>query len=159
IEHDHIVTIFQVGEDSGVPFIAMQLLKGMSLAEFLQKKQREQPGSLLHPAQILKLGREIAEGLAASHALGLLHRDIKPANTWLGSSSGGRVKILDFGLARPVEESSRLTRLGAVVGTPLYMAPEQARCARIDGRADLFSLGCVLYLLCTGRLPWEAGPD
>jgi hypothetical protein len=140
IEHDHIVTIFQVGEDRGVPFLAMQLLKGMSLEDFLKKKQGDNPGMPLTLGQVLKLGREIAKGLAAAHEKGLIHRDIKPANIWLDATAGGRVKILDFGLARPAAEDTRLTRLGTILGTPAYMAPEQAWGGQTDGRADLFSL-------------------
>lgn len=154
IEHDHIVTIFQVGEDRGVPYLAMQLLKGCSLEDNLRTKQ----GAAVAPLtvdQVLKLGREIAKGLAAAHARGLIHRDIKPANIWLDATAGGRVKILDFGLARPAEEDAQLTQSGVIVGTATYMAPEQARGERLDARAALFSLGCVLYRLCTGRLPWK----
>jgi serine/threonine protein kinase len=182
LEHDHIVAIYQVDEDRGVPFIAMPLLKGISLEDWLHRRP-EQP--LPAPA-ILKLGREIASGLAAAHAHGMIHRDIKPANIFLqsvvrgpssvvkepdaGSGSfvslpltadGGlgttdfRVKILDFGLARMTAGEQHLTLSGMIMGTPSYMAPEQARTGvPVDGRADLFSLGVVLYRLCTGRLPF-----
>jgi serine/threonine protein kinase len=157
IEHDHIVTIFQVGEERGVPFLAMQLLKGMTLEDFLRKKQPK-TGLPLPVEQILKLGREIAKGLAAAHDKGLIHRDIKPANIWLDATAAGRVKILDFGLAHAAEgDARRLTQVGQIIGTAAFMAPEQARGDKIDGRADLFSLGCILYRLCTGRLPWYRG--
>jgi serine/threonine protein kinase len=163
IEHDHIVAIFQVGEDRGVPFIAMQLLKGCSLEEWL-RKQTEWP---LPIPWILKIGRQIAEGLAAAHARGLIHRDIKPANIFLQETfptvvfgvpppPEHRVKILDFGLVRSRTGDSNLTLSGVIMGTPSYMAPEQARSgSKIDGRADLFSLGVVLYRLCTGQLPFR----
>jgi serine/threonine protein kinase len=157
LEHDQIVTIFQVGEDRGIPFLAMQLLKGMSLEDFLKNRERAEPGTPLPPDLILKLGREIALGLAAAHEKGLIHRDVKPANIWLDATAGGRVKLLDFGLARPAEGDTRLTQVGMLLGTPAYMAPEQVRDGPIDGRADLFGLGCVLYRLCTGRLPWKGG--
>jgi tRNA A-37 threonylcarbamoyl transferase component Bud32 len=150
IEHDHIVTIYQVGEDRGVPYLAMQLLKGLSLEDYLRKKQ---PG--LPVDRVLRIGREIARGLAAAHARGLIHRDIKPANIWLDTTAGGRVKILDFGLARAADGDGQLTQSGVIVGTATYMAPEQARGEKVDARADLFSLGCVLYRLATGRLPWK----
>jgi len=153
IEHDHIVTIFQVGEDRGVPFLAMQLLKGMSLEDYLKKKLESQPA--LPVDRVLRVGREIARGLAAAHARGLIHRDIKPANIWLDATAGGRVKILDFGLARAADGEGTLTQSGVIVGTATYMAPEQARGEKVDARADLFSLGCVLYRLATGRLPWK----
>src|SRR5262249_49941204 len=103
IKHDNIVTIYQVGEDRGVPFLAMEFLEGMSLDGYLKKKRTKvdptavAPGSLAMD-QVLRVGREIALGLAAAHARGLIHRDIKPANIWL-EAPRGRVKILDFGLA------------------------------------------------------------
>jgi serine/threonine protein kinase len=106
---------------------------------------------------VLRIGREIAQGLNAAHATGLVHRDIKPANVWL-EESRGRVKILDFVLARGSSQSSGLTQLGAIVGTPAYLAPEQARGEAVDSRCDLFSLGVVLYRLSTGRQPFK-GPD
>lgn len=153
IEHDHIVTIHQVDEDRGMPFLAMQLLKGMSLEDYLKKAQETKKPITI--GQILKLGREIAKGLAVAHEHGLIHRVIKPANVWLDATAGGRVKILDFGLARPAAADSTITQSGMIVGTPAYMAPEQATGQPLDGRADLFSLGVVLYRLCSGRLPWK----
>jgi serine/threonine protein kinase len=148
IEHDHIVAIHYVGEDRGVPFIAMPLLQGESLDERLQRQGR------LPLREVLRIGRQMAEGLAAAHERGLIHRDIKPANVWLEGKKG-RVKILDFGLARAAGGGSNLTQAGAIVGTPSYMAPEQARAEALDGRCDLFSLGCVLYRMSTGRVPFQ----
>jgi serine/threonine protein kinase len=148
LEHDHIVTIHQVGEDRGVPYLAMPLLRGEALEARLRRQDR------LAPAEILRIGRETAEGLAAAHARGLIHRDIKPANIWL-EGERGRVKILDFGLARWAGAESNLTQQAVVLGTPSYMAPEQANGQGVDARGDLFSLGCVLYRLCTGRLPFK----
>ena len=95
-------------------------------------------------------------GLAAAHAKGLIHRDIKPANLWLEAPQG-RVKILDFGLARGDKDDVQLTQTGTILGTPSYMSPEQSRGEPADARSDLFSLGCILYRLCTGRLPFS-GP-
>jgi serine/threonine protein kinase len=155
LEHDHIVSIYHVSEERGVPYLVMPMLKGASLETFLKKKQAEHAGPPLELKHVLKIGREIAEGLAAAHEVGLIHRDIKPANIWLDATAGGRVKILDFGLARSEASDSSITQTGMVVGTPAYMAPEQATGQKIDGRADLFSLGVVLYRLCTGRLPWQ----
>jgi WD40 repeat protein len=144
LQHDHVVTIYQAGEESGVPLVAMQLLEGESLEHRLRRDGK------LPVAEVLRIGREVAAGLQAAHARGLIHRDIKPANLWLEQGSG-RVKILDFGLARPAtEDDSHLTQTGTVLGTPAYMAPEQAEGRPLDGRADLFSLGCVLYRLATG---------
>jgi formylglycine-generating enzyme required for sulfatase activity len=148
IEHDHIVPILQVGEDRGVPFFAMPFLKGESLDHRLKRE------GALPLAEVVRIGRETVEGLAAAHEHGLIHRDIKPANLWL-ESPRGRVKILDFGLARAATASPRLTRQGAIVGTPAYMAPEQGAGEAVDHRCDLFSLGCVLYQCCTGRMPFR----
>jgi serine/threonine protein kinase len=148
IEHEHIVTVYQVGEDRGVPFLAMQLLRGQTLEERL-----ERTGGRLPLPEVLRVGREVAEGLAAAHARGLIHRDIKPANIWL-EQRRGRVRIVDFGLARGREPDAQLTQAGAVIGTPAYMAPEQASAAAVDARCDLFSLGAVLYRAATGRSPF-----
>jgi serine/threonine protein kinase len=187
IEHDHIVPVYQAGEDRGVPFLAMQLLRGETLEARLDRAAGPLPID-----EVLRIGRELAEGLAAAHERGLIHRDIKPANVWLEGpggepsaetdsgdrtqysglgtqqpasttsppatrpQSGGRVKILDFGLARALQgEEAGLSHQGMLVGTPSYMAPEQARGDEVDHRADLFSLGCVLYRLATGRPPFS----
>jgi hypothetical protein len=148
VEDDHIVPIHQVGEDRGLPFLTMPLLNGESLRARLERDRQ------LPMAEVLRIGREVAEGLAAAHANGLIHRDVKPANIWL-EGERGRVKILDFGLARKIQGDPHLTQSGAILGTPAYMAPEQARGEKVDGRADLFSLGCVLYRLSTGRMPFR----
>ncbi len=148
ITHDNIVHIYQVGEDRGAPFIAMQFLDGESLEARLRRERR------LPVAEALRIGRETAEGLAAAHERGLIHRDIKPANLWLEGAKG-RVKVLDFGLARGAADEGHLTQSGAIVGTPAYMAPEQAGGKKVDHRCDLFSLGCVLYRLTTGALPFK----
>jgi serine/threonine protein kinase/WD40 repeat protein len=162
VEHDHIVAIYQVGEDRGVPFLAMPLLKG----ETLEARMRREPSLPL--SEVLRIGREVAEGLAAAHARGLIHRDVKPGNLWLEAPSsplspgareargaGGRVKVLDFGLARATGEGRGITREGMIVGTPAYMSPEQANGLAAGPQSDLFSLGCVLYRLATGRLPFQ----
>jgi serine/threonine protein kinase len=148
IEHEHIVTIYQVGEDRGLPFLAMQFLRGETLEDRLRRERQ------LPIDEVLRIGREIAAGLAAAHERGLIHRDIKPANIWLEAGSG-RVKILDFGLARAADDA-HLTRTGTVMGTPEYMSPEQARGKGAEARSDLFSLGCVLYDMCAGQSPFQA---
>ena len=148
IKHDHIVTIYQVGQERGVPFLAMEYLKGMSLGQWLDRGHKP-------PVEIvLRISREIAAGLSAAHRHSLIHRDIKPANIWLEAPSG-RVKILDFGMARSEREDVEITRTGTVMGTPAYMAPEQARGEPAGAGSDLFSLGCVLYRLSTLHLPFE----
>lgn len=157
IKHDHIVTIYQVGEDRGAPFLAMELLEGESLHDRVLRKGR------LPLEQTLRIGREIALALAAAHGRDLIHRDIKPGNIWLESRATAmealpcaeRVKLLDFGLARATAEDARLTQVGAIVGTPAYMAPEQFRGEPVDARCDLFSLGCVLYRMATGEQPFK----
>jgi serine/threonine protein kinase len=149
IEHEHIVTVYQVGEDRGVPYLAMQLLRGETLEDRLGRRAG---GGLPLPV-VLRIGREIAEGLAAAHARGLVHRDIKPANVWL-EERRSRVRIVDFGLARGSEPDAQFTQAGAVIGTPAYMAPEQATGAVVDARCDLFSLGAVLYRAATGKAPF-----
>ena len=152
VEHDYIVPILQLGEDRGVPFVAMPLLAGESLANQLKG------GRALAVSDVLAIGRQIAEGLAAAHDKGLIHRDIKPSNVWLERTADGafrRVRILDFGLAKPVASAGELTHTGAILGTPAYMAPEQARGLPVDHRADLFSLGSVLYQMATGRRPFQ----
>jgi serine/threonine protein kinase len=148
IEHDHIVTIYQVGEDAGFPFLAMKLLVGESLEDRLNRV------GPLPPEEVIRIGTEIADGLAAAHERGLIHRDIKPANIWLEEGKG-RVKIVDFGLARVCddEEAAEAER-NYLIGTPLYMSPEQARGLEIDQRSDLFSLGSLLYRISTGKLPF-----
>jgi serine/threonine protein kinase len=161
LEHEHVVTIYQVGEDRGIPYLAMQMLQGETLDSRIKREGR------LPIPEVLRIGREIAEGLAAAYDRGLIHRDIKPANIWLETvrptaagerkpGAGGRVKIVDFGLARGAVEDQQLTRTGTILGTPAYMAPEQARAGPVDHRTDLFSLGGVLYRLCTGALPFQA---
>ena len=148
LKDDHIVAIYHVGEHKGLPFLAMEYLQGESLEQWLSR------GKNLTVAQLLRVARDITRGLAAAHAKGLIHRDIKPANLWL-EAPRGRVKILDFGLARGDKDDMQLTQKGTILGTPAYMSPEQSRGEPADGRSDLFSLGCILYRLCTGRLPFS----
>jgi hypothetical protein len=147
VQHDHIIPVHQVGDDNGVLFLAMPLLNGQTLAGRLSS------GLPLGVAEQLRIGRELAEGLAAAHAQGLIHRDLKPSNVWLEAPTG-RVKILDFGLVRCADAAAGLTQHGVVVGTPAYMSPEQADGQPLDGRSDLFSLGVILYQLATGKQPF-----
>jgi hypothetical protein len=149
IQHPRLVTVFEVGETADVPFLAMELLQG----ESLESRLRRQPGPYPTPV-LLKIGRQIAEGLAAVHGLGIIHRDIKPSNVWLQAGSED-VRLLDFGLARAATAEARLTQPGMIVGTPGFLAPEQAAGKAVDARSDLFSLGAVLYLLATGTMPFE----
>ncbi len=148
IKSDHVVTVYEVGVANAIPFLAMEFLDGVSLEDY-----RKNVGKLPLP-QVVRIGREVAHGLAAAHTRGLIHRDINPSNLWLESPTG-RVKILDFGLAHVDADPEHLSQVGTILGTPAFMAPEQARGDTIDHRADLFSLGCVLYELCTNERPFN----
>jgi serine/threonine protein kinase len=195
IDHEHIVRVYAVGEQHGLPYFAMEMLHGESLADRLGR------GPLPFP-EIVRLGKEIARGLQAAHALKLIHRDIKPANIFLASGGlvGGdeaippritprpgvtpaltphetprsspratnhdsphitqhapvKVKILDFGLVRggATATDREVTCAGAAIGTPAYIAPEQAQGQAVTSACDLFSLGCVLYRMCAQQLPF-----
>ncbi len=148
VSHDHVVTIHAVNGSNNPPYLVMQHISGVSLQDRLDKRG---PVEL---KEVLRIGAQAASGLAAAHSQGLVHRDIKPANILLETGSE-RVKITDFGLARAADDAS-LSQSGVIAGTPQFMAPEQARGEAIDHRADLFSLGSVLYTLCTGRAPFRA---
>ncbi len=147
INHDHVVTIYQVGEERGLLYIIMQLLEGETLEGYLEKN------AIPPIRETIRIGMEIAEGLAAAHNKKLIHRDIKPANIWL-EGSRRRVKVLDFGLARRTDINQNLTQTGFILGTPAFMSPEHARGDQLDHRSDLFSLGCILYLMTTGNRPF-----
>ncbi|WP_406695375.1 serine/threonine-protein kinase [Singulisphaera sp. Ch08] len=142
VSHPHVITIHAVGEWQARPFLVMEYVTGASL------QQRLAESGPLELKELLRIGAQVATGLAAAHAQGLIHRDIKPGNIMLENELA-RVKITDFGLARAVDDT-RLTQHGALAGTPTYMAPEQGRGDRLDRRADLFSLGSVLYAMATG---------
>jgi hypothetical protein len=151
--HHHVVTIHQVGEDRGVPYLAMQLLEGESLEQRLSSG-----GAPFEIADAVRIAREVAEGLAAAHGRGVIHRDVKPANIWLerdGPGEPGRVKLLDFGLAWVAGEASTLTAPDVLAGTPACVAPERLRGEVADERSDLFGLGCVLYRMLTSEDPFR----
>jgi serine/threonine protein kinase len=148
LKHANVVEIYDADEWNGVPYLTMEYLQGVSLDDFLKSKGA--PGI----RQTIRVAREVCEGLAAAHKLGLVHRDIKPGNIFL-EAPNGKVKILDFGLVKSLIDDAKLTTSGSVVGTPAYMSPEQARGKEIDQRSDLFSLGAVLYRTLTGKLPFE----
>jgi serine/threonine protein kinase len=149
VRHDHVVEIYDYGERDGMPFVTMPLLSGETLETRLAQH------SPLPPAEVVRIGTELAEGLAAVHDKGLIHRDLKPSNVWLEAPSS-RVKLLDFGLARDPQADDGVTNFGSVAGTPAYMSPEQVNGMNLDARTDLFSLGSVLYKAATGRPAFAA---
>ncbi len=142
----HIVTIFDIGEHEGRPFMVCEYMGGGDLHQALRGA-----GGALPAERALRVGRDLCRALAVAHNRGILHRDIKPANVWL--TEEGSAKLGDFGLAISLGQS-RVTQAGTVLGTAAYMAPEQALGADADQRADLYSLGCVLYEMVTGRPPF-----
>ena len=148
VAHEHVIAIHAVAEAGGLPYLVMPYMPGQSLQHRLDE------AGPLSPVEVLRIASQIAAGLAAAHAQGLVHRDIKPANILLEQGIE-RVAITDFGLARAIDDAS-LTRTGVLAGTPAYMSPEQARGEAVDHRADLFSLGSVMYAMFSGRPPFRA---
>ncbi len=146
--HPNVIAIHSVCNEGKLPYLVMPYIHGSSL-----QKRIDREGAL-PLVDILRVGAQVAAGLAAAHEQGLVHRDIKPANILL-EEGVERVAITDFGLARAVDDAT-LTQTGMIAGTPQYMSPEQARGEPIDVRSDLFSLGSVLYAMCTGRPPFRA---
>ena len=148
VRHENVVQVYAV-EEQPLPFLVMEFIPGETLQQMLDKT------GPLEVAEVLRIGRQIAEGLAAAHANGLIHRDVKPANVLIESGPQHRAKLTDFGLARAADDAS-ISQSGVVAGTPMYMAPEQAKGESLDHRADLFSLGSVLYAMLAGRPPFRA---
>jgi serine/threonine-protein kinase len=144
LNHPHIVTIHDVGEAAGFPFLVMELVQGPRLSQ-------ARPTDL---ARVVAIAAQICDALEHAHNNNIVHRDLKPDNVLLSSiGDSGSVKLADLGLALPAYDA-RISRAGVIVGTASYMAPEQALGQTIDGRADLYALGVVLYELTTGRLPF-----
>ena len=143
LTHDKIVKISEVDQASSIPFLVMELLRGESLAQRLRRDDR------LSADKIIDYSIQVSEALEYAHARGILHRDIKPDNIWIDENE--QVKLLDFGLARTIDDQTGLTQTGAILGTPKYMSPEQAKGRNVDHRSDLFSLGSVMYEMLIGR--------
>jgi serine/threonine-protein kinase len=155
LSHSNIVTVYEIGVDDGVDFIAMEYVAGGTLADRLA-------GAPLSPDEVLRLAVQIVGALRAAHAAGIVHRDLKPSNILL--TTDGRAKLVDFGLAKlclPAasgdETADKLTAAGAIVGTPAYVSPEQATGGPVDARSDIFSFGCVLYEMLSGRRAFTGG--
>jgi Leucine-rich repeat (LRR) protein len=148
VRHENVVQVYAV-EEQPLPYLVMEFIPGETLQQRLDRM-----GPLETP-EVLQIGRQIAEGLAAAHDQGLIHRDIKPANILIEAGPHLHVKITDFGLARAADDAN-LTQSGTIAGTPMYMSPEQAHGDALNHRADLFSLGSVLYTMASGRPPFRA---
>ena len=148
VSHEHVVPIFAVDEFRRLPYIVMQFVGGGSL------QQRIDNRGPLGPVEVVRIGRQVACGLAAAHAQGIVHRDVKPANVML-ETGVDRALVTDFGMARVTDEAS-MTRSGVISGTPQFMSPEQAKGEPVDHRSDLFSLGSLMYAASTGRPPFRA---
>ncbi len=148
VVHPHVVSIHGVADAESLPYFVMQFVPGQSL------QQRIDADAPLELKDILRIGMQAARGLAAAHAQGLVHRDIKPANILL-ENGVERVMLSDFGLARAADDAS-MTQSGVIAGTPQFMSPEQARGEAIDSRSDIFSLGSVMYAMCTGHSPFRS---
>src|SRR5215471_7787554 len=146
VRDDHVIAVHAVSDEGALPYLVMEYIAGVTLEDRIRQ------GGPLALLEVLRIGLQVASGLAAAHALGLIHRDIKPANILL-ENGVQRVKITDFGLARAAADAV-LAEHGVIAGTPAYMAPCQARGEPPSERSDLFSLGAVLYIVCTGRPPF-----
>jgi serine/threonine-protein kinase len=148
VVHPHVLAIHQVQPHARLPFLVMPLVAGESLAQRLASR------GTLELTEVLRIGMQAAAGLAAAHQQGLVHRDVKPANILL-EGDVERAVLMDFGLARAADDAS-LTRYGIIAGTPEYMSPEQAQGEAVDGRSDLFGLGCVIYQMASGVSPFRS---
>jgi serine/threonine-protein kinase len=144
IAHPNVVTIYDVGEAEGVPFIAMEYVEGRTLRAILDAE------GLLGAEAACRIAAQVAAGLAAAHKLAIVHRDVKPGNIMI--APGAPVKLMDFGIAKLPEGTK--TQTGLILGSPTYVAPEQVVGRPVDGRADIFSLGIVLYEMLTGTVPF-----
>jgi serine/threonine protein kinase len=149
LRHEHVVAIYAVNELEGVPFLVMEYVQGSSLEALIDS------GRTFSTAEIANIGRQTALGLAVAHEARLIHRDVKPANILLEEGTLN-VRVADFGLARAIDEDFHLSQPGLLLGTPLFMSPEQVDGKPLTAASDQFSLGSVLYLLCTGQLPFDA---
>lgn len=147
ITHKNVIRIFDLGEAEGTKFISMEYIDGRDLRSILAERGK------LPPEEAAGIIEQVCRGLDAAHAEGVVHRDLKPQNIMVDKH--GRVAVMDFGLARS-SEMTCLTQVGVLVGTPLYMSPEQAKGEEVDSRSDLFSLGIIFYELITGKSPYQA---
>jgi serine/threonine-protein kinase len=152
IEHPNTIRVYDFGDDNGQLYLAMEFLTGVSLRQVIDRKKP------MEAARLVRIGKQVANALGAIHGHGVVHRDLKPDNVMLLDSYGERdfVKVLDFGIAKVLDEQIALTLKGQPVGTPTYMAPEQAMGKPVEPRTDLYALGVMLYQMATGRVPFNA---
>ncbi|OGD18388.1 MAG: hypothetical protein A2W03_06670 [Candidatus Aminicenantes bacterium RBG_16_63_16] len=146
LAHTHVGRMYDLGEESGLHFIAMEYVPGENLKSFIRRSGH------LTVSKAVSIARQVCEGLAEAHRFGVIHRDLKPSNIMIDRE--GNARIMDFGIARTFE-SKEITGLGIIIGTPNYMSPEQARGQKVDQRTDLYALGVMLYEMITGRVPFE----
>jgi len=149
MNHPNIVAVYFIGEHEDRPFLAMEFLDGEDIGGSLKKR------GALNPGDAAEVIRQAAIGLAETQRVGVVHRDVKPSN--LVVTSQGFVKVTDFGLAKALQEDLSITATGVFVGTPDYLAPEQAMGKEVDARADVYALGCSLYHMCSGHPPFRKG--
>jgi serine/threonine protein kinase len=156
IDHPNVIPIYEAGEDGGLLYIAMRYVEGSDLATLLEREGR------LEPTRAIAIISQVAEALDAAHARGLVHRDVKPANILLAPAapgSGEHCYLCDFGLIKEMDAETALTATDQFVGTVPYVAPEQIQGRAIDGRTDVYSLGCVIFQCLTGSVPYEGRTD
>lgn len=153
IIHPNVAAVFDYGETDGVVYLVMEYVDGLSLTRLLERE------TTLQPARAVDVAHQVAEALVAAHELGIVHRDLKPDNIIVAPGKNGRdiAKVVDFGIAKAIEEgpAESLTRTGLVIGTPEYMSPEQLLGDPVDARSDIYSLGCILYQMLTGRRSFD----
>ncbi|MET0921192.1 MAG: protein kinase, partial [Acidimicrobiia bacterium] len=150
LNHPNIVATFDTGDDDGTAYIVMELVEGTNLRHLLDER------GTLPTADVVRIGREIADALDAAHEAGLVHRDVKPANVLVPPT--GPVKVTDFGIAKATG-ADELTRTGTVMGTAKYLAPEQVNGRTADARTDVYALGLLLYEMCCGHPPFGGETD
>jgi tetratricopeptide (TPR) repeat protein/predicted Ser/Thr protein kinase len=148
VTHKNVIRIHDIGEADGVKFITMDFIEGRDLAHLIREKGK------FDPEEAAGIIAQVCRALDAAHSEGVVHRDLKPQNIMLGTQ--GRVKVMDFGIARTTEAEGGMTQTGALLGTPEYMSPEQAKGLHVDARSDLFSLGIIFYEMLTGKTPFHA---
>jgi serine/threonine-protein kinase len=152
LSHPNVVRIHDIGEEQGRKYISMELVTGSDLKHKLRACGRKLPF-----ADVLRYSMQLCEAMAYAHSIGIVHRDIKPANLML--TKDDQVKVTDFGIAKMIEQAdgTESTKIGAIIGTPLYMSPEQVKGEQVDHRADIYSMGIVFYELASGYPPFVEG--